>query len=138
MGTRRKVTKKQKLEPNIIILWLIYIAIGFMVTYIAHNNFGLGMLESGAIGAGTAMLIVVISEVLDRKLGWTKDAKETTETNADTTPKPKPESRHRSKKLPATAAEYLAANQGKGERAIIRGFVEQGGNADDIKAELTK
>lgn len=118
MGTRRKVTKKQKLEPNIIILWLIYIAIGFMVAYIAHNNLGLDMIASLAIGAGTAMLIVVISEVLDRKLGWSEQAKKKSE--------------------PLTASEYIKANSGLGHRALIRGFVEQGGNVDDIKVELDK
>jgi hypothetical protein len=141
MGTRRKETAKPtlpKIDANMIILWLVYLAIGFMVAFIFHNNIGLGLLESCALGAGASLLIVVAAEVLDRKLGWTKATNEAEETTADISPKPKPEARHRNKKVVLTATEYIEANEGMGSRALIRGFVEQGGNADDIRAELNK
>lgn len=158
MGKRSKTTEQVKSIGPHVSLWVIYLAIGFMTGYIAFANFGLSVWPAVGIGAGAVILIVAVSEILDRKLGWTEHAekpvKEETapvtkvgrraDTSVTTKPKegvkpeskPQVEPRHRNKKVVLAPAEYIEANKGKGDRAIIRGFVEQGGKAEEIKAML--
>lgn len=117
MGKRSKKTQRKQLFGTIS-LWLTYIAIACFVAFIVQNNFGLGFLPSGGVGFGVTAIVIIVSEILDRKLGWAEKAKKASE--------------------PLTAPEFIKANPDLGHRAMIREFVEQGGNTDDIKAELNK
>lgn len=117
MGKRSKKAQRTQTFGTILLL-LTYIAIGFMVSHVAQHNFGLELLPAAGIAFGISFLIFGISEILDRKLGWSEKTNKASE--------------------PLTAPEFIKANPTLGNRAMVREFVEQGGTIEDIKAELAK
>lgn len=138
MNNANSLYKYAKNIAPLAFLWLIYMAIGATAGYLAFFNFGLSPVIASIIGAVAVIAIAGINELLGKKFEWTADSKE--ENNPPKSPSAKPAtgSRVKRKKTILTPVEYIEANKGKGDRAIIRGYVEQGGKAEDIKAELDK
>lgn len=101
---------------GLVFLWTIYAAIGVLVYFIANTY-----LETASILLGVVAVIVVAGtgEILDRKLGWSKPVE-------------------KKEKEPLTPAHFLDKTTETGARAIVREYVELGGSADDIKAEMAR
>lgn len=102
---------------SFIFLWLLYFFVGSISWYIAHTYYNLTTIQEIGVCAAVFILMVVIVESLDKAFSWTGTYKA---------------------KEVLSPSEFVQQeeNSSLGERSLVKLYIQQGGNEDELKAFL--